>query len=1124
MSIHVALYHRTTYRYDRPVSVGPQTIRLRPAAHARTPLLSYGMRVSPEDHFRNWQQDPLGNPQARVVFSDHIDHFEIEVNLIADMTVINPFDFFIEEESDCMPTVYPEDLRRQLSPYLEVVEESENDRLDNWVATLPKTSDRMVDFLVEINGRTQSRVDYTVRMEPGVQTPGETLKLGRGSCRDSAWLMVQSMRRLGLAARFASGYLIQLTADVRPIEGPQGPTEDFCDLHAWAEVFVPGAGWIGLDPTSGLLCGEGHIPLACTPHYSSAAPISGSLEACEVSFEHEMRLTRHHEDARVTKPYDESTWQQLLACGDAIERKLEAGDVRLTMGGEPTFVSIDDMDDPQWTTDAVGPEKRVLSGKLLHRLREQFGRGGLLHHGEGKWYPGESLPRWALACYWRKDGLPIWNDDRWFADEAVDGGRTVADAHTFIAALASELGIDPDRSFAVHEDVFHYLWKENRLPVDMDPTDPKLDDPNERSMMMRTFQNGLTSPVGYVMPLQRAWWQARPGWISGRWPVRADNVFLLPGDSPIGLRLPLDTLPTADPNRMSWTQTPRDPTQNREPLEQAMQRMRQAMSELDVRVTETQRQNARGGTAANAPSDEVGTFDADDPVVRTALCVQCRGGQLYVFMPPTQRLEDYLDLVSAIEQTCQSTGIPVLIEGYPPPPDDRLEVFKITPDPGVIEVNMHPASSWRECVDSTETLYEQARQTRLGTDKFDLDGRHTGTGGGNHIVVGASRPLDSPFLRRPDLLASMVAFWHNHPSLSYLFGGKFIGPTSQAPRVDESRRDAARELQIAMEHMPQRGDAFFAWQVDRLFRDLLTDLTGNTHRAEICIDKLYSPDSVSGRLGLVELRGFEMPPHPRMSLATTLLVRGIIAAFWDDPYIDPVVDWGNRLHDRFLLSSFVRDDFESALATLATRGVTLDREWFDPQFEFRFPPIGNLSRDGVTLRLRDAIEPWYVMGEEPGGGGTVRFVDSSLERLEVMLAGDAEHRFAVRCNNVNIPLHRIDSSSDRVAGVKFRAWQPPRCLHPTIGIHSPLRFEIVDTHQNVSLGGCTYHVVHPGGLGTDRFPINASEAESRRAARFEADGLSDPRSLSEAPIPSVPPHMAGPPDQVTLDMRTVRWS
>ena len=1110
MTIRVALHHKTDYRYDRPIRLGPQRVRLRPAFHARTTIDSYSLAVSPSDHFVNWQQDPFANPVARFVFEEPTDHLTVTVDLIADMTVINPFDFFVEDDSDQWPFEYSDALRKQLAPYL--IQGDLTPKLSAWIESLPKTSDRIIDWLVEVNARLEKKIDYTVRMEPGVQSPEETLTLASGSCRDSAWLLVESFRQLGIAARFVSGYLIQLTADIASLDGPSGPAADFCDLHAWTEVYLPGAGWVGLDPTSGLFASEGHIPLACTPTYSDAAPITGGHEPCEVEFKHEMSVTRVHEDPRVTKPYTDEQWGDILRCGRDVDARLIAGDARLTMGGEPTFVSIDSMDDPQWNSEAVGEEKRVLSNVLLLKLRDQFAPGGLLHYGQGKWYPGESLPRWALTCLWRKDGESIWNDPRWMADEGTNYGHTPDDAKRFVYYLSRELGISSKMTFPVHEDVFHYLWREQRLPIDVDPTDPKLEDPNERSMMMRTFTHGLSKPVGYVLPLRRAWWQAQPGWMSGKWPIRGERLYLIPGDSPIGLRLPLDTLPSTALADQALLLMPIDPMAPRPELPSLPRGNERDTRHLD--------RHTSGYAAGRINPQKLDVEDDDDlptndDVVSTALCIECRHGRLHVFMPPTQRLEDYLDLISVVEQTCAALQLPVIIEGYLPPPDDRIEYFKVTPDPGVIEVNTQPSASWDELVHTTETLYEQARLSRLGTEKFDLDGYHTGTGGGNHIVLGGRSPADSPFLRRPDLLGSLIKFWNNHPSLSYLFSGRFVGPTSQAPRMDEARRDAAYEMEIALQQLPGRGGYTPAWMVDRLFRDMLVDLTGNTHRAEICIDKLYSPDSSTGRLGLVELRGFEMPPHARMSLAQQLLIRSVVAAFWDSPYEAPLTHWGDTLHDRFLLPHYAWQDLRDVIGELQGHGITIEHEWFAPHMEFRFPMIGEVCYEDVWIRLRSAIEPWYVMGEEPGSSGTARFVDSSVERLQVTLDGFNPRRYSVLCNGRNVPLQPTGIPSQYVAGIKYRAWQPPRCLHPTIGIHTPLLIELIDRQANRSLGGCTYHAVHPAGVGHGIFPINALEAESRRASRFEKSGHHGGRVV----VPDLPPNPASRAYQVTLDLR-----
>lgn len=1065
MAILTSLHHVTRYAYDRAIALGPQIIRLRPAAHARVRIPSYSLTITPAKHFINWQQDLYGNWLARCVFPEKTSEFRVSVDLLAEMAVINPFDFFVESFAERVPFAYPADLALDLAPYLAT--DAPTPKLDAFLGSVVREGESTVEFLVALNGRVAREIRYQARHAEGVQSPEETLLLGTGSCRDSTWLLVNVLRRLGLAARFVSGYLIQLKPDVVATEGPAGAESDFTDLHAWAEVYLPGAGWVGFDPTSGLVCGEGHIPLAAAPHYRNASPISGTVEEAEVTFGYEMAVRRVAETPRVTLPFSDESWQALDALGEAVDADLAAHGVGLTMGGEPTFVSLDDYQSPEWTVAAIGPQKRAKADELARRLRDRFGPGGLLHFGQGKWYPGEPLPRWAFSLYWRPDGTPLWRDASLVAREDDETRRTAEDAKALADGVSERLGLDVRYVVPAYEDPFHALAEEAKLPTDVDPHDAVLGDRVARLRLVRQLDGGFGAPAGFVLPLARV----GERWVSARWRLRRDHLFLVPGDSPLGLRLPLSSLAAQD--------------------------------ERDVRVV-----------ANDNPRDEGDAASLVTPPVRTAFAVELRDGKLCVFMPPIDVLEDYVAVLGAVEDAAQALGLTVTIEGYSPPDDRRLTNIKVTPDPGVIEINVHPAGTWRECVAITEAVYADARQTRLGAEKFMMDGRHTGTGGGNHVVVGGATPGDSPFLRRPDLLKSLIVFWQRHPSLSYLFSGLFIGPTSQAPRVDESRHESLYELEIALGLIPPAGEGTppAPWLVDRLLRNLMVDLTGNTHRAEICIDKLYAPQAPAGRLGLVEFRAFEMPPDHRMSLAQQLLIRALIAKFWRTPEGGPLVRWGTALHDRFMLEHYVWADFLDVLGVLRRAGYAFDEGWFEAQRAFRFPFYGSVEHGGVTLEVRQALEPWHVMGEEVSAGATARAVDSSVERLQVKAAGFNPRRHVLACNGRRVPLASTGRSGEFVAGVRFKAWQLPSGLHPAIAPHAPLRFDVLDTWSSRSLGGCVYHVTHPGGRHYETFPVNAYEAEARRLARFDGQG----HTPGIVAIPQAEPNDEYP---ATLDLR-----
>ncbi|MCK6684546.1 MAG: transglutaminase family protein [Thermoanaerobaculia bacterium] len=1079
--MRILIQHKSRYDYREPAALGPQVIRLRPANHAKARVESYSLNIEPGGEIR-WQQDPYGNHIARVTYKEgtRVPSFSVLVEIAAEIRPVNPFDFFLDEWAENFPFTYPPEVRQDLLPFLDLKEpETATGPLFEEFFSHLKNSGPTVELLVELNQAVNRRIRYVIREETGIWSPETTLAEGRGSCRDSSVLLVTVLRRLGFAARFVSGYLVQLTDEGMIPDEPKGVSHDVADLHAWTEVYLPGAGWIGLDATSGLMCGEGHIPLAATASPRLAAPLEGTSdsEAANVTFE--MKIGRLGHEPRPTRPYTDEVWAEVLKAGERVDEKLLSQGVVLTMGGEPTFNSREHPDEPEWNSAALGPTKWTHARRLARALRDRLAPGGLVFHRTGKLYPGESMPRWALDVIGRRDQEPIWTERE--EREAADLGT----ARFFSAVLALRLGLS---RFLVpaFEDPWHFLSEEARVPVDIDPLREDLKDPEERRRLAKVLNRGLRAEAGYVLPLVRE----GDGWRSEHWTFRRRHLFLIPGESPIGLRLPLGSLgPGFIPEPPEAESEPPDP---RRELPRAERKRR-----LEA-ARQPQLARHRG--------------------VRTALCVEEREGRLFVFLPPVARAEDFLALVRVVNEAAARASFAVELEGYPPPSSPDLTRFSVTPDPGVLEVNIPPTESFGEHNLLFEKVFDAALHAGLHSEKYLLDGRLSGSGGGNHFTFGGRTPLESPFVKFPDLLASLLTFTQHHPSLSYLFAGLFIGPTSEAPRVDEARHESLYELEIALEHaFGKKGEPVPPWLSDSLFRHLLVDLSGNTHRAEISIDKLFDPATAHGRQGLVEFRAFEMPPHPRMVSAQALLLRSLLTAFLEAPYQGELVRWGQALHDRFLLPHYLWRDFEDVLSYLGGRGLPLPEEAYRAFLELRCPVAGRTVARDVMVEVRNALEPWMVLGEELTSYGTARFVDSSIERIEVRVEGLVPERHAVLVNGHLLPMRPTGTAGEFVGGVRFRAWAPAHSLHAHLGIHHPVKLDVLDTWAKRSLGACAYHVWHPEGRAFETAPLTKFEASARRAQRFTVEGaMPYPAGAGLAGPRPACPHPDAP---YTLDLR-----
>jgi len=598
------------------------------------------------------------------------------------------------------------------------------------------------------------------------------------------------------------------------------------------------------------------------------------------------------------------------------------------------------------------------------------------------------------------------------------------------------------------------------------------------------YESDATEPAGFLLPLLTTEVAGQITWQSCLWTGFEGSLTLAPGDAAIGLRLPLDQIAEAGTVLIEAL-----PDLAADPI--------RPLLEMPL-----------------APANSI----------RLALCVEVRQGVLHLFMPPIASARSYADVLTAIEATAEVLDQAIVIEGYTPPLNQGIQGFQITPDPGVLEVNIHPAAHWPDLVFLHKTLDDAAIACGLTCEKYGADGRVLGTGGGAHITLGGVVPNQSPLLRRPDLLRSFITYWQHHPSLSYAFSGQYIGPNSQSPRVDEGRHDNLYELEMAFLTLAPR-KSVPPEVIDRLLSPLLQDVSGNTHRTVLCIDKLFPVQVPRLQLGLLEFRSFEMPSHTGLRLLQMLLLRAFVAWFWRHPCTKPLCRWGADLRDRWLLPYYLHQDFQTVLADLQAAGYPLQASWFTAWWERRFPQYGTVSLLDNPLRrleLRAALEPWPVIGTMDGGGAS-RPVDNSMERIQVMLTGAVGDRpqrealgdrYAVLCNGHRVPMRSTGTAGDYVGGVRFRARSTQTAPHPALAPHAPLVFQVLDTWQQTFLGGAIYHVQPPSGEPDQTLPESFEEARSRLTERFVP--------LQRGTFPdTIPPLILHPDTPMTLDLRLV---
>jgi uncharacterized protein (DUF2126 family) len=1047
MSTRVAITHLIEQRFARQVRLPTHWLRLRPAPEQRAQIAAFSLAVHAEPHFLNWVRDPFENHLGRLDFPEPLAGFGITLELIAELEPTNPFDFLAEPYAAGHPFEYPTQLKKELSPYL--LTGAPGPRLSAWLAKVDRASTTTVERLHALNRMVHEAHGLTTEGPPRAVDLERFLERGEGSCWEFAWLLTVTLRHLGLAARFACGYRVLLADEQHNGSSPRFP--DTVALQTWSGAYIPGAGWIGLDPSLGTFVTESHIPLACAPEPVRVLPIVGDGEARPELRNDSLRV-RRLTPSRVTWPHTDTQWADIEALGRHVDKDLALQALKPALGVSLSLVSGQDAIAPEWSTQAIGPSKRSLAESLSISLWKRLGHGGVHQLGQGEWYGGESLPRWRLGCFFRADGKPVWRNPERLGFGRAQSTTFPDQAQRLTQSIARGLGVDPARVVAAHEDPLHELWRARRPAGAHLAAPDDLRDPMRRRALAERLSSAHRTPTGHVLPL--SWDHTRACWVSGVWRFRRSELFLAPGSAAMGYRLPLDSL-IDDEAGVFEARIERSPFEERGSLP-----------------------DFHAGVRARHERDLTEASRRDDHPPRTALCVEARAGRMFVFLPPVSHLEHYLDLVAAVEVAAEALKLPVSLEGYEPPEDPRLRRILLEPDAGVLRLDLPQTNSWDELIGTLSAAYEEAWGIGLSTERVSADdGRRLPSGGGGRLTIGGVSPSDSPFLTQPEILRSLIAYWQRHPCLSYLFAGRLIGPSGSAPRPDEGRDELMYELSIALERLPS-GTSKKPWLPDRVLRHLLTDPAGNLKRAEIRVDQLYAPERASLRLGRVMINAFESAPEMRLGALQSLLVLGLVGRFGRHPDIGELRRWGPALHDRFMLPDVLFDDLRVVVADLAAVHYPFQLDWFEPLFDLRFPVLGLVSMGPLTLKLRSAHEPWPLLAEEATGGGVARFVDAANERLQVTLSGAHPGRFVLICNGHRVPLQETATRGEYFAGIRYKVSNPPATLHPTVWPVATLVFDVIDTWTGLAIGGCTYLPPQPemwGPVGSPAQPPPTGE-------------------------------------------------